>query len=134
MEIQQEQPDRVREKIQALLAEYGGLRAESVNRNTNIFQLIAAVVVLVGLALSRPAFDWRFWIVIAVGVVFSAVLGNRIHRDIELAAARMREIEGRVNELVGEPVMMWETYWGGSVRGYFWRRAPDRTEIPNRPR
>src|SRR5688572_429610 len=89
-----------KEKLQVLLAEYSALRTESIHRNSNIFQLIAVVVVLLGFSLSRTEWDIQFWLTSTLAIATGAILGYRIHRDVDIAAQRMRQIEQRVNDLV----------------------------------
>jgi hypothetical protein len=119
-----EESGGTKEKIQALLAEYSGLRTESINRNNNIFQLFAALIVLFGFAIGRQHLDGQFWLIVVSATLSVFSLGWRIHRDVDTAAERMRQIETRVNDLLGEKVMEWETEWGGSARGYLRRLRP----------
>jgi hypothetical protein len=108
-----------KDKIQILLAEYAGLRMETIHRTNNLYQLIAALVVLLGFATSRTSFDWRFWLYSGSAATLSTAMGWLLYRDTQRAAARVREIEAIVNDLAGESILEWETRWGGGAVGYF---------------
>jgi hypothetical protein len=119
-----------KEKVQIVLQEYGTLRTELIHRGNNMFQLLAVVVAITVWLCSRPI-DTRFWVLLAIAVAAFSTFGWILHRDVEKAAERVREIEAYVNTQVGEPVLQWETLWGGAVTGYLGPARP--LKLPERP-
>lgn len=111
-----------KEKVQILLHEYTTLRQEIIARTTHGFQLIAAGAVVLVWALTKPEIDGRFWFGVAVAISVILISSAMAFRDIGKAAERLRELENDINRRAGEQLLVWETYWGGAVTG-FWGRA-----------
>lgn len=99
-------------KIDVLLAEYGTLRAEILERNTILNQFIAAgaalAVPLIGLGVEFKA----WW---AVGAMAAAMLLAEfltwiiVHANTRELTTRLLYLETEINRRVGEPLLAWET-------------------------
>ncbi len=109
-----------KDKIQILLAEYNTLRTELLNRHTAGFQMVAiGTAVLTWLA--AQSIDAKF---LVLSVVFSIVMACWIwvlYADIRRLGVRIRQLEEDVNRRAGEPLLIWESRWGGNVVG-IWKR------------
>ena len=110
-------------KVQILLHEYASLRTEIFHRTGHLLQLITVGGALFLWLMSRPI-DRRFWISLIAAVVVVGLFSWFIHRDIEKAAERLRQLEKDINKRAGEDLLVWETHWGGAVRGYFGKSRP----------
>jgi hypothetical protein len=111
-------------KVQVLLYEYAGLRMEILHRTGHMYQLLAiGGALFLWLLIPRPI-DWRLWVSLVMSLVIVSLFGWFLHRDINKAAARLRELEQEINERAGEELLVWETRWGGAVTGYWGRAKP----------
>ena len=110
-------------KIQILLHEYASLRTEIFHRTGHLFQLLTVGGALFLWLASRPI-DLRFWISLAAAVVVVSLFCWLIHRDIEKAAERLRQLEEDINRRAGEELLVWETHWGGATTGYWGKARP----------
>ena len=45
-------------------------------------------------------------------------------RDIHKAASRLREIERNINLRAGETLLVWESVWGGAIKGWWGQSRP----------
>lgn len=109
-------------KIQVLLHEYATLRQEIITRTTHGFQLVAAGAVVLVWVMTRQELNVQFWFGAAIAILVVLIAIWFIIRDIGKAAKRIRELEKDINRRAGEELLVWETYWGGAVTG-FWGRA-----------
>jgi hypothetical protein len=124
-------PLDARDWIQILFKEYDTLRAEILARVANAYQLHSIAGGLIGLLLTgvlATAVPWKV-ITLPIGmvVVLWVALWLGLRRVILRCAARLREIEGTINELAGADLLRWETHWGdGGIGGHFGqpRRLP----------
>ena len=100
-----------RDEIAILLAEYGTLRDELLQRNTILNQtfFIAATLgaALIGLLLTS------LWVLAVVLIIFSPIpiliTTLLIRFDTYKAAARIRDIESAVNKIANKRLLIWET-------------------------
>jgi hypothetical protein len=129
MTTQLEEPFKAKDKVQILLAEYSGLRNEIMVRTNNVFQLVAAAVLISLWIIARPV-DVRFWIGLVLLVGICGIFWWFLHRDINKAAARLRQLEEQINRLAGEELMQWESRHGGAVTGYWGTAKPISGELP----
>lgn len=115
-----------KERIHILLQEYNTLRTELIHRGNNMYQLVAIAAGILGcLVVSRDKLDSAsWWIVIALAIGTIGLLSWCMHRDIEKAAERIRQLESAINTLANEKLLVWENEWGGAVTGYFGRARP----------
>jgi hypothetical protein len=110
------------DKIQILLSEYTSLRTEVIHRTTNFYQIIGLAVVLFGLMVHQDVVGAKFRITVAVSVVVIGIFWFLISRDLDKLTRRLREIEADVNARAGgEPLLLWETRWGGVWATIFMR-------------
>jgi hypothetical protein len=122
-------------RIGILLHEYDSLRAEILSRYGAEFQVIAACAAyFVGLVTAWLA-GWQTdspmtYVSLALLALVALIgLMTMSDTDVTRASWRIREIEARVNELAGERLLVWETYWGmGGGLGRLFARRPN---IPN---
>lgn len=114
---------QTQDKIHVLMVEYSALRTETIHRYNNVYQLLAVGAVLFVWLLSHPN-GMGFWVGLGSSSAVLAVLSWSLRLDISNAAKRVREIEAEVNDLAGEALLVWESLWGGDVRGFFGRRKP----------
>lgn len=105
-------------KIDILLKEYDTLRAEILQRINARFGIIGFLGTLFAFVLSKwewqpknCSFDVR-WPIVALGL--TVLLGTWWWFGIRMQrlAARVSSIEKRVNQLAGEELLTWETYYG----------------------
>ena len=115
------------QKIEILLHEYDTLRDEIGGRTRDGFNMFAITSALFVGALSLLYGKAGTVVVVIVGILGAiafAVAARETFYRIARAAERLREIEGDVNERVGEKLLVWETQWGAATRGWFleaWR-------------
>src|ERR1700687_2993547 len=95
-----------KDKRQILLAEYAGLRTDIINRVNNSYQLLAAAVVLIALAVQHQNPTRLFWISILVAIAAVLFFVWSISIDVHMLASRIRQIEKRVNELAQERLLI----------------------------
>jgi hypothetical protein len=120
-----EAPLAERDKINILLHEYDTLRTEIIHRTNNMFQVIAGCGVLFVWILSRQLSDVRFWLGLILLLALAALFSWLIRRDINKAAARLRELEADINVRAKEPgLLRWESKHGGAVTGYWGAAQP----------
>jgi hypothetical protein len=110
-------------KVQILLQEYASLRMEIIHRTGHMHQLLAVGGALFLWLASRPI-DIRFWISLVAAVVVVGLFGWFLHRDIDKAAERIRQLEEDINRRAGEELLVWERRWGGAVTGYWGKARP----------
>jgi peptidoglycan/LPS O-acetylase OafA/YrhL len=111
-------------KIQILLEEYSSLRTEILQRSGHMYQLLGVGGAMFLWLTGRTNIDLRFWISLAVLLAVMLLFGWLLHRDIEKAAERLRQLELDINNRAGEELLVWERHWGGSVTGYLGRARP----------
>ncbi len=97
-------------KVDVLLREYDTLRQEIVSRTNNRFAMAGLLVAVAAFVISQPELvaSERWGIAI---VAFFVSIGGwwTIGFLIRCCAARLMEIEQRVNALVGDELLVWET-------------------------
>src|SRR5262245_5549344 len=97
-----------KDKVQILLQEYNSLRNESIQRGNNTFQLVTAGAAMLVWILSRfqeaklSVKDVKSWAIVFTCAAVMALFSWFIRRDINKAAARLRELEKDINERAGE--------------------------------
>ncbi len=120
-----------KEKIQILLAEYSSLRMETVTRGNVIPQI--SMIGVASLALIFTAIITvhlkLMLFVFLLGVVL--LLMRFVHRDVIKAGDRLRQLETKINERAGEPLLEWETRFAAGTKGFWndiwpsrWRYGP----------
>ena len=116
------------ERIQILLREYDSLRNEIIGRTRDGFNLFAITGALFVGTLSLAygtAGAWPAAVLAVLGVGTFIFAARETTYRIFQAAARVRELEARVNDLAGERLLSWETDNGGATHGWFmqaWRQ------------
>jgi hypothetical protein len=118
--------------IQVLLHEYDTLRNEILVRSNHGLLLFLAIASLFLWLVVRGRCERRLLVASSIVVCALAVSGWTIYRDISKAASRLRELETEINHRAGEPLLIWETKWGGAVTGYLGLSKP-LTDVPQRP-
>jgi hypothetical protein len=104
-----------KDRVFVLMQEYNSLRTEMIHRHNNIYQLYAVAGGLFVWLLSSRTMSMRYLIGLGVSIVaFVLILLWSLFLDMFNAAKRVKEIEAKVNELVGEKLLVWEKEWGGS--------------------
>jgi threonine/homoserine/homoserine lactone efflux protein len=99
-------------KVTVLLKEYDTLRQEIVGRISNRFGLVSFGSALVVFLVTQQPPPGRL-VVVGLWVVFLLVLWWRAGVLIRRCSKRIAEIERKVNSLVGEDLLVWETRIGG---------------------
>jgi len=99
-------------KVTVLLKEYDTLRQEIVGRISNRFGLVSFGSALVVFLVTQQPPRGRL-VVVGLWVVFLLVLWWRAGVLIRRCSKRIAEIERKVNSLVGEDLLVWETRIGG---------------------
>jgi hypothetical protein len=114
------------ECIQIIFKEYDTLRAEIIARTTGGFQLISIIALL-----SSALLAWAgshsaskvLWVGVGVLCAASALFFYVAHRDVNMLASRVKEIEAEINHLAGDiELLKWETHSGAAVTGWIRRR------------
>jgi len=110
-----------KDKIDILFREYDTLRAEIMARSGHTIHLYGICAIVIGWLITQP-FNFKLlggflFVVAALFLIFKA-----IWRDINKAAAKLRELERCINLLVGEELLTWEQKCGGSITGYVFNR------------
>jgi len=123
-----------KDKVEILLHEYDTLRDEVVQRYNAIQQQISIFVLMIIGTLtilstySEQRWGWSLflYLLLALGLCVFAFALRINHLDIQKINTRLRELEADINQLAGEQLLKWETYWSGAVTGYFnpFRRYP----------
>lgn len=110
------------QKITILLAEYGTLRAEILQRNSALssglmvgLPAISGIVPLFAQSIPRAVLAFVFFVVVLIAAY------RIILFDILRLARRVRQIEAEVNERANEKLLVWETEQGFERVG-LWRR------------
>jgi hypothetical protein len=113
-----------RERVEILMHEYNALRSEIVTRTSVGFQRLA-----VGAAVAAWLGSYPFTFRVGLGLLLTAaafgasVWVNR--RDHGKLAARLRQIEARVDAETGEwHLLQWERRWGSASTGWWGRAKP----------
>jgi hypothetical protein len=109
------------QKISVLLAEYNTLRTEVIAARGNVAQAIslasAVIMAALGYKFSKDGFDWFQFAQVAASAL--AYLGFTFwwnEKNTRTFTARLREIEGDINERASERIILWETDYGwGSI-------------------
>ena len=115
-----------KEKIEILFKEYDTLRAEIIGRTAGGYQLIAILAIIFAAILgwrSPHGPDQMFWVAIGVLVGSAIVFGWWAHRDINMIARRISDIELQINEFSGQTLLIWETQLGGMAGGWALRHS-----------
>lgn len=99
-------------KVQVLLKEYDTLRQEILGRLNNRFALVSFGTGLSVFIASRTL-SWRDWILVGVWLSLVLCLWWRIGVLMLRCSSRIAEIEKRVNEIVGDRLLLWESSLGG---------------------
>jgi hypothetical protein len=105
-------------KINILLKEYDTLRAEMLQRMNARFAIVGLLGALLVLLISKwewqPA-GWPLDVRWLVGVLGASILAGvfwRFGTLIRKLAARVSQVEQRVNQLAQEDLLTWETSFG----------------------
>jgi hypothetical protein len=109
-----------KDKVTILLAEYNGLRAQLLQRNTIINQIFTisgtVLIALVTLVLTQSI---RVGIGLAVVVAPVLLFTFRLNEsDMLFTAKRLEELRSQINEIAGETLLKSETAAGESTMGY----------------
>lgn len=114
------------DKITVLLHEYDTLRDEIVQGSGPLQQMSLGAVIVLGaltIALTDGLDESDRLLLYGSLAVCMLVLGFsvwKINRGVQKIARRLRELESEINRRAGEPLLQWETHWGGAVAG-FWK-------------
>ena len=110
----------VKEKIQILLAEYGALRAQMLQRNTLINQSVAGAATLLAAVLSLAVTGHvRVAVILAVVLLVPLLFVFRLNEsDMLVTAKRLAELTEEINKRAGEILLKTENSAGFSTLGY----------------
>lgn len=109
---------QIKLKIEILLKEYDTLRAEIFHRINARFAVVGLMGGLLAFLLSQDGLhSGSFpgtvrWIACAGGGLTIIVLWLRLGVLINKIGSHIKSIERRINELVGEELMTWESRYG----------------------
>jgi hypothetical protein len=97
-------------RIAVLLKEYDALRTEIGGRINNRFAIVGFLVALVTFVGSQTnvLLPWRC-ILATVGLAVSVVVWWRLGALIKRSATRIADIERKINKLMGEDLLIWES-------------------------
>ncbi len=120
-----------KERVVILFKEYDTLRSEAISRTSGGYQLVGILAALAAALLawlsSHPV-DYIRWVAFACFLVIAFCFAFVTYRDINMIAARLREIESEVNQAVGgREILKWESRWGSVSTGWVWRTGPKST-------
>jgi len=108
------------DKVLTLLAEYSSLRSEILQRNSTFNQYC-----VISVPASVAAVSFAYTAFPPAGIILFVVIGALLYtvfRIIEFdtlaAAARVRALENKLNEMAGERLVTWETECGLNTVGY----------------
>jgi hypothetical protein len=113
-----------RDKTQILLAEYNVQQTEIIQRTNNGFQLVTIGAVVFALLFQIHKDSGAFWTALSLAILAIAICAFVIFRDINKAAARVRELEVEINRRAGERLLIHQTYRGGAATGYWGMARP----------
>jgi ABC-type transport system involved in Fe-S cluster assembly fused permease/ATPase subunit len=113
-------PFSTSDKVQALLFEYNSLRSEIMQRNSvfNQYCVISVPASVAAVSVVTSAFPPLGIVLCLVICCLLYIVFRIIEFDTLAAAARVRELEARINEMAGERVLTWETDHGLDTVGY----------------
>ena len=95
--------------VEVLLREYGTLRDEILSRVRARFELLGFIVAISAFLGSKDVgIPWRI-VFVAVGAVLALAVWTWLANNIKACATRIREIEAKVNLLMGDSLLEWET-------------------------
>ena len=105
-------------KVQILLKEYDTLRAEIASRINQRFAIVGFVLAMVSFVGTKSdlAIPHR-WVLGILGLAMSVVLWWRLGHLMKRCSTRICAIERRVNQLMGDELLVWESQV--SIRGLF---------------
>ncbi len=108
------------DKVLTLLGEYSSLRAEIMQRNSvfNQYCVISVPASVAAVSIAYTAFPPAGIILFLVICTLLYVVFRIIEFDTLAAAARVRTIEQKLNEMAGERLVSWETDCGLETIGY----------------
>jgi hypothetical protein len=128
-----------KEKIQILFKEYETLRAEIVARTSGGFQVLIVGGAVTTWLLARTS-NGSFWFLVIAFTSAFAFIAYSLFRDCARIAARLQQLESRINQLAGENLLEWESRWGGLADGRwgmlvarYYRRVQNRKLPPPAP-
>lgn len=105
--------------VDVLLREYDTLRTEILARVRTRFELLGFLAVITTIVASQEVSgSTRAWLALSAGAVTLTVWGW-FASGIKRCATRILRIEERVNAIMGEVLLAWET---SQPRGSWWRR------------
>jgi len=100
-------PDK---KIDILLKEYDTLRTEIIHRTGQRFSFISLLGTVSGYVLFKEKTPTFFQLMlILVAIVFLILVWLRFGKLITECSVRISEIETKINSLVGEELLVWES-------------------------
>jgi hypothetical protein len=103
-----------KDRIQILLAEYGGLRSEIHARSSSIYQ-VATIAALILIWLLQQQIGMRLFLGATAAMLGLLLCAWALTRDLVRAALRIKQIESDINRRAGEELLVWETKWGGQT-------------------
>lgn len=106
-------------KVEVLLREYDTLRTEILARVRTRFELLGFLAIITAFAGSRDSSTTVAVTVAAVALLIAIVVWIWFARGIKRCAVRILEIETKVNELLDDDLLRWES---SLPRDSWWRR------------
>jgi hypothetical protein len=103
-----------KERLQVLIAEYNTLRAEAIQRNSVLIQIMTVGGTVLTTILTA-SIAYGSWAIFTLVVVLSNVLlvaYKVIEFDILRFSVRLRALEEEINCRAGERLLIWETEQG----------------------
>jgi len=108
------------DKVLTLLAEYSSLRSEILQRNSvfNQYCVISVPASVAAVSFAYTAYPPAGIILFLVICTLLYVVFRIIEFDTLAAAARVRTLEAKLNEMAAERLITWETECGLNTVGY----------------
>jgi hypothetical protein len=113
-------------KVQILLKEYDTLHAETASRINNRFAIVGFVLAMVSFVGTRSDLQIAHrWVLGVLGLAMSVVVWWRLGQLIVKCTRRICAIERRVNQLMGEDLLVWGSQVAARTLFYKFHRSSE---------